>query len=91
MAALLIHLVAALIAPGGTTVIFGLLVPGEAALLLVGFLAYAGTPRLAPALLALTAAVSDDTSTFQAGYGHRPRASAGPPAAPMTECVCLSY
>ncbi|MFJ6196469.1 DedA family protein [Micromonospora sp. NPDC092111] len=75
---LLIYLVAATIVAGETAVIFGLLVPGEATLLLVGFLAYAGTLRLAPALLVMTtAAVIGDTLAFRAGrrYGPRLRAS----------------
>ncbi|QLQ36908.1 DedA family protein [Micromonospora robiginosa] len=75
---LLIYLVAATIVAGETAVIFGLLVPGEATLLLVGFLAYAGTLRLAPALLAMTAAaVIGDTLAYRAGrrYGPRLRAS----------------
>ncbi|MFI7488160.1 DedA family protein [Micromonospora echinaurantiaca] len=76
--ALLIYLVAALIVAAETAVIFGLLVPGEATLLLVGFLAYAGTLRLAPALLVMVgAAVIGDTLAFRAGrrYGSRLRAS----------------
>ncbi|MFI7522131.1 DedA family protein [Micromonospora globbae] len=75
---LLIYLVAALIVAGETAVIFGLVVPGEATLLLVGFLAYAGTLRLAPALLVMiVAAVIGDTLAFRAGrrYGPRLRAS----------------
>ncbi|MFD0784636.1 DedA family protein, partial [Micromonospora azadirachtae] len=75
---LLIYLVAALIVAGETAVIFGLLVPGEATLLLVGFLAYAGTLRLAPALLVMIgAAVIGDTLAFRAGrrYGRKLRAS----------------
>ncbi|MEV4492092.1 DedA family protein [Micromonospora coxensis] len=75
---LVIYLVAATIVAGETAVIFGLLVPGEATLLLVGFLAYAGTLRLAPALLVMTgAAVIGDTLAFRSGrrYGPRLRAS----------------
>ncbi|MEU4481556.1 DedA family protein [Micromonospora sp. NPDC023966] len=75
---LLIYLVAATIVAGETAVIFGLLVPGEATLLLVGFLAYAGTLRLVPTLLAMTAAaVIGDTLAFRAGrrYGPKLRAS----------------
>ncbi|SCL37148.1 undecaprenyl-diphosphatase [Micromonospora rhizosphaerae] len=69
---LLIYVAAATIVAGETAVIFGLLVPGEATLLLVGFLAYAGTLRLVPALLVMTvAAVIGDTLAFRAGrrYG----------------------
>ncbi|KAB1908263.1 DedA family protein [Micromonospora sp. AMSO31t] len=75
---LLIYLVAATIVAGETAVIFGLLVPGEATLLLVGFLAYAGTLRIIPALLAMTAAaVIGDTLAYRAGrrYGPKLRAS----------------
>lgn len=75
---LLIYLVAATIVAGETAVIFGLLVPGEATLLLVGFLAYAGTLRLVPTLLAMTAAaVIGDTLAYRAGrrYGPKLRAS----------------
>ncbi|MFJ8578784.1 DedA family protein [Micromonospora sp. NPDC093277] len=74
----LIYLVAAMIVAGETGVIVGLLVPGEATLLLVGFLAYAGTLRLVPALFVMTAAaVIGDTLAFRAGrrYGPRLRAS----------------
>jgi membrane protein DedA with SNARE-associated domain len=76
--ALLIYLIAALIVAGETAVIFGLFVPGEATLLLVGFLAYNGTLRLLPALLVMiVAAVTGDTLAFRAGrrYGPRLRAS----------------
>jgi undecaprenyl-diphosphatase len=75
---LLIYLVAATIVAGETAVIFGLLVPGEATLLLVGFLAYAGTLRIIPALLAMTAAaVIGDTLAYHAGrrFGPKLRAS----------------
>ncbi|MEV1145659.1 DedA family protein [Micromonospora sp. NPDC049799] len=75
---LLVLLVAALIVAGETAVIFGLLVPGEATLLLVGFLTYTGALRLGPALLVMIlAAVTGDTLAFRAGrrYGPRLRAS----------------
>ncbi|RLP99312.1 DedA family protein [Micromonospora sp. CV4] len=75
-----IYLVAALIVAGETAVIFGLLVPGEATLLLVGFLTYNGTLRLGPALLAMiAAAVAGDALAFRAGrrYGSRLRAGLG--------------
>ncbi|WP_030489083.1 DedA family protein [Micromonospora chokoriensis] len=75
-----IYLVAALIVAGETAVIFGLLVPGEATLLLVGFLTYNGTLRLGPALLVMiVAAVSGDGLAFRAGrrYGPRLRARLG--------------
>ncbi|MDG4805195.1 DedA family protein [Micromonospora sp. WMMD1120] len=73
-----IYLVAALIVAGETAVIFGLLVPGEATLLLVGFLTYNGTLRLGPALLAMIAAgVLGDGLAFRAGRRYGPRLRAG--------------
>ncbi|MFC5927645.1 DedA family protein [Micromonospora vulcania] len=73
-----IYLVAALIVAGETAVIFGLLVPGEATLLLVGFLTYNGTLRLGPALLAMiVAAVAGDALAFRAGRRYGPRLRAG--------------
>ncbi|MEU7591346.1 DedA family protein [Micromonospora sp. NPDC049230] len=76
--ALWIYLVAALIVAGETAVIFGLLVPGEATLLLVGFLTYNGTLRLGPALLAMiVAAVLGDGLAFRAGRRYGPRLRAG--------------
>ncbi|WP_327034717.1 DedA family protein [Micromonospora ureilytica] len=73
-----IYLVAALIVAGETAVIFGLLVPGEATLLLVGFLTYNGTLRLGPALLAMiVAAVLGDGLAFRAGRRYGPRLRAG--------------
>ncbi|MEU4775033.1 DedA family protein [Micromonospora sp. NPDC023644] len=75
---LLIYVIAAMIVAGETAVIFGLLVPGEATLLLVGFLAYAGTLRLVPALLVMIlAAVIGDTLAYRAGRRHGPRLRAG--------------
>ncbi|MFG1777433.1 DedA family protein [Micromonospora sp. NPDC049051] len=75
---LLIYVIAAIVVAGETAVIFGLLVPGEATLLLIGFLAYAGTLRLAPALLVMIlAAVIGDTLAFRAGRRHGPRLRAG--------------
>ncbi|MCM0675645.1 DedA family protein [Micromonospora phytophila] len=75
---LLIYVIAAMIVAGETAVIFGLLVPGEATLLLVGFLAYAGTLRLAPALLVMVvAAVIGDTLAFRSGRRYGPRLRAG--------------
>lgn len=75
---LLIYVIAATIVAGETAVIFGLLVPGEATLLLVGFLAYAGTLRLVPALLVMiAAAVMGDTLAFRSGRRHGPRLRAG--------------
>ncbi|MGC5017986.1 DedA family protein [Micromonospora sp. DT47] len=75
---LLIYVIAATIVAGETAVIFGLLVPGEATLLLVGFLAYAGTLRIIPALLVMTgAAVIGDTLAFRSGRRYGPRLRAG--------------
>lgn len=75
---LLVYLVAALLVAAETAVIFGLLVPGEATLLTVGFLAYLGTLRLAPTLaVMIAAALVGDALAFRAGrrYGPRVRAS----------------
>ncbi|MEH0842321.1 DedA family protein [Micromonospora sp. CPCC 205711] len=75
---LLIYVIAATIVAGETAVIFGLLVPGEATLMLVGFLAYAGTLRLVPALLVMAgAAVMGDTLAFRSGRRYGPRLRAG--------------
>ncbi len=74
----LILLVAALVVAAETALIFGLLMPGEATLLLVGFLTYTGTLRLGPALLVMIlAATAGDAVAFRAGrrYGPRLRAS----------------
>ena len=51
-----IYLVAALVVAAETAVVFGLLMPGEATLLTVGFLAYAGTLRLGPTVAVMIAA-----------------------------------
>jgi membrane protein DedA with SNARE-associated domain len=72
--AALVYLTAALVVAGETAVIFGLLVPGEATLLLVGFLAYTGTLRLLPALAAMVlAGVVGDALAFRSGRRHGPR------------------
>jgi membrane protein DedA with SNARE-associated domain len=74
----LIYVVAALVVAAETALIFGLVVPGEATLLLVGFLAYAGTLRLAPAMvIMIAAALAGDALAFRAGrrFGPRVRAS----------------
>ncbi|WBB82250.1 DedA family protein [Micromonospora sp. WMMD882] len=73
-----VYLVAALVVAGETALLVGLVAPGEATLLLVGFLAYAGTLRLGPAVLAMVvAAVAGDALAFRSGrrYGPRLRAS----------------
>ncbi|SCL15665.1 undecaprenyl-diphosphatase [Micromonospora nigra] len=75
---LLVYLVAALIVAGETAVIVGLLAPGEATLLLVGFLTYTGALRLGPALLVMiVAAVAGDAVAFRAGRRHGPRLRGG--------------
>jgi membrane protein DedA with SNARE-associated domain len=72
--AVLIYVVAALLVAGETAIIIGLLAPGEATLLLVGFLAYAGTLRLVPALVVMiAAALVGDTLAFRAGRIYGPR------------------
>jgi undecaprenyl-diphosphatase len=70
----LIYLAAMVVVAGETALIFGLLVPSEATLLLVGFLAYAGTLELAPAMvLMISAALVGDSLAFRAGRRHGPR------------------
>ncbi|GLY20489.1 hypothetical protein Misp04_02210 [Micromonospora sp. NBRC 101691] len=74
----LIYLVAALIVAGETALLIGLVAPGEATLLLVGFLSFTGTLRLGPAMLVMiAAAVLGDSLAYRSGrrYGPRLRAS----------------
>jgi membrane protein DedA with SNARE-associated domain len=74
----LIYLVTAAVVWSETGLIIGLVMPGEATLLLVGFLAYLGTLRLVPAmLLMMVAALAGDAWAFRSGrrYGPRLRAS----------------
>ncbi|MEV6693004.1 DedA family protein [Micromonospora sp. NPDC051196] len=74
----LIYVVAALVVAAETAVIVGLVAPGEATLLLVGFLTYTGTLRLGPALLVMIlAAVAGDAVAFRAGRRYGPRLRAG--------------
>ncbi|KXK59212.1 phospholipid phosphatase, partial [Micromonospora rosaria] len=74
----LIYLLAAVLVAAETAVIFGLVLPAEATLLLVGFLTYTGTLRLGPALLVMIlAAVTGDTVAFRAGRRYGPRLRAG--------------
>ncbi|MGW0432736.1 DedA family protein [Micromonospora sp. NPDC003197] len=69
-----VYLLAALVVMAETAVIVGLLLPGEATLLLVGFLAYTGTLRLAPVLIVtIVAAVIGDALAFRSGRRHGPR------------------
>jgi membrane protein DedA with SNARE-associated domain len=71
---LLVYVVAGLIVAAETATIIGLLAPGEATLLLVGFLAYLGTLRLAPTLvIMIAAAVAGDAVAFRSGRRHGPR------------------
>jgi membrane protein DedA with SNARE-associated domain len=75
---LLVYLAAALLVAGETAVIVGLVVPAEATLVTVGFLAYLGTLRLAPAVaVMIVAALTGDALAFRSGrrYGPRLRAS----------------
>jgi undecaprenyl-diphosphatase len=74
----LIYLVTAVVVWSETGLIVGLVMPGEATLLLVGFLSYLGTLRLVPAaLLMIAAALAGDAWAFRNGrrYGPRVRAS----------------
>jgi membrane protein DedA with SNARE-associated domain len=74
----LIYVITALVVFCETGLIIGLVAPGEATLLLVGFLAYLGTVRLVPAmLLMMAAALAGDAWAFRSGrrYGPRIRAS----------------
>jgi membrane protein DedA with SNARE-associated domain len=69
-----IYIVAALLVAGETAIVIGLLAPGEATLLLVGFLAYAGTLRLVPTLIIMIAAgLVGDALAFRAGQRYGPR------------------
>lgn len=75
---LIVYLAAALVVIGETAFLVGLLVPSEATLLLVGFLAYTGTLELGPAMvLMIGSAMLGDTLAFRAGrrYGPWLRAS----------------
>jgi undecaprenyl-diphosphatase len=74
----LIYVVAAVVVWSETGLIVGLVMPGEATLLLVGFLSYLGTLRLAPTMvLMIVAALAGDAWAFRNGrrYGPRVRAS----------------
>jgi membrane protein DedA with SNARE-associated domain len=74
----LVYLVAALLVAAETGLVIGLVLPGEATLLVVGFLAYTGTLRLAAALpVMIAAALLGDGLAFRSGrrYGPRLRAS----------------
>jgi membrane protein DedA with SNARE-associated domain len=75
---LLVYLVAALLVAGETAVIVGLVVPAEATLLTVGFLAYLGTLRLVPAVIVMiVAALVGDTLAFRSGRRYGPRLRSG--------------
>ncbi|MFC6020186.1 DedA family protein [Plantactinospora solaniradicis] len=74
----LVYLAAALLVAAETAVIVGLVMPAEATLLLVGFLAYTGMLRLAPALVVMIlAAVIGDALAFRSGRRHGARLRAG--------------
>lgn len=71
---LIVYLAAALLVTGETALIIGLLAPSEATLLLVGFLAYAGTLELGPAMaLMIGSAALGDSLAFRSGRRHGPR------------------
>jgi undecaprenyl-diphosphatase len=72
---LLVYLVAAALVAGETgLLVLGLLVPSEATLLLVGFLAYTGTLDLGAALVVMIAsALLGDTLAFRSGRRNGPR------------------
>lgn len=72
------YLVAAVLVGAETGLVLGLVLPGEATLLLVGFLAYQGTLRLVPAVLLMTvAALVGDNLAYREGVrlGDRVRTS----------------
>ncbi|MFI6757692.1 DedA family protein [Micromonospora sp. NPDC050417] len=72
---LLVYLVAAALVGGETgLLVLGLLVPSEATLLLVGFLAYTGTLDLGTALVVMiSSALLGDSVAFRSGRRHGPR------------------
>jgi undecaprenyl-diphosphatase len=74
----LIYVVAAILVAGETAIIVGLVVPAEATLLTVGFLAYLGTLRLVPAVIVtIAAALAGDTLAFRSGRRYGPRLRSG--------------
>lgn len=74
----LVYLVAAVLVAAETGLLVGLLLPGEATLLLVGFLAYAGTLRLGPAVaVMIVAGLVGDALAFRGGRKYGPRLRAG--------------
>ena len=72
---LLVYVIAAALIAGETgLLVLGLLVPTEATLLLVGFLAYTGTLDLGTALVVtISSAVLGDTVAFRSGRRNGPR------------------
>jgi undecaprenyl-diphosphatase len=75
--AVLVYAVAAILVAAETALIIGLVLPAEATLLTVGFLAYLGTLRLVPALIVMvSAAVVGDALAFRSGRRHGPRVRA---------------
>jgi membrane protein DedA with SNARE-associated domain len=70
----LVYLLAAVLVAAETGVMLGLVLPGEATLLLVGFLAYRGRLELVPALLLMImAGILGDALAFRSGRRHGPR------------------
>ncbi len=70
----LVYLLAAFLVAGETGLMFGLVLPGEATLLLVGFLAYRGKLELVPAMLLMMAAgILGDAAAFRSGRRNGPR------------------
>jgi undecaprenyl-diphosphatase len=75
---LLVYIVAAVLVAGETAVIVGLMVPAEATLLTVGFLAYLGTLRLGPAVaVMIVAALTGDALAFRSGRRYGPKLRSG--------------
>ncbi|BCB74123.1 membrane protein [Phytohabitans flavus] len=75
---LLIYVLAAVLVAGETAFIVGLVVPAEATLLTVGFLAYLGTLRLVPAVILMIAAgLLGDTLAFRSGRRYGPKLRSG--------------
>jgi membrane protein DedA with SNARE-associated domain len=74
----LVYAITALLVAAETGLMLGLVLPGEATLLLVGFLAYSGAIELVPAMiLMVVAGIAGDALAFRSGrrYGPKLRAS----------------
>jgi undecaprenyl-diphosphatase len=73
----LVYVVAALLIAAETGLMLGLVLPGEATLLLVGFLSYRGTLSLLPAIAVMVVAgVAGDALAFRGGLRGGPRVRA---------------